>query len=233
MDVGMDLQPLPCRKLVAYASADDFADNTIQILGRMGYDILSPERFEKLRSGPDGDPNRRPDLLLVDELRLRELPESGAVSDVPILLFARGNAAPEGDTRIVAAIKPPVGMHDLYRLLQQVLEDRPRTTLRVATELSAVCRRSGHEWNATLVSLSENGCLLRSPEPVPLGTSLQLAFELPGSGTVHVDAETAYQLLPDLGLVFSSIAPRIRQAITRYVEELLLRENPAGSSPSR
>lgn len=229
----MDLQPLPSRQLVAYASADDFADNTIQILGRLGYDILSPERFEKLRSGPDGDPERRPDLLIVDEHRLRELPKTGAAHDVPILLLARRDAAPEGDPRIVAAMKPPVGMHDLYRLLQQVLEDRPRTTLRIRTELAAVCRRSGHEWNATVVSLSENGCLLRSPEPVPLGTSLQLAFELPQMGTVHVNAETAYQLLPDLGLVFSSIAPRIRQSIARCVAEQLLRDDPAGPSRSR
>ncbi len=233
MDVGMEPQPLPSRRLVAYANPDDFADNTIQILGRMGYDILSPERFEKLRSGPDGDPDRQPDLLIVDELRLRELPEGGSARDVPILVLAAGGAAPAGDTRIVAVMKPPVGMHDLYRLLQQVLEDLPRTTLRILTELPAVCRRSGHEWNATVVSLSENGCLLRSPQPVPLGTSLQLAFELPGSGTVHVNAETAYQLLPDLGLVFSSIAPRIREDIARHVAESLLLENPAGPSTSR
>lgn len=229
----MDLQPLPCRRLVAYASADDFADNTIQILRRLGYDILSPERFEKLRTGSEGDPDRRPDLFIVDELRLRELSEGSGTPDVPIVVLARSNAAPVGDSRIVAAVKPPVGMHDLYRLLQQVLEDRPRTTLRTRVELSAVCRRSGHEWNATVVSLSENGCLLRSPEPIPLGTSLQLAFELPDSGTVHVNAETAYQLLPDLGLVFSSIAPRIRQSIASFVAESLLLENPAGPPSTR
>ena len=233
MDVGMDLQPLPSRRLVAYASADDFADNTIQILRRLGYDILSPERFEKLRTGPEGDPERRPDLFIVDELRLRELPEDGEAGGVPVVVLARTHSAPAGDSRIVAAVKPPVGMHDLYRLLQQVLEDRPRTTLRIQVELAAVCRRSGHEWNATVVSLSENGCLLRSPEPVPLGTSLQLAFELPETGTVHVSAETAYQLLPDLGLVFSSIAPRIRQSIASFVAEALLRENPAGPGSTR
>ena len=229
----MDLQPQPCRHLVAYASVDDFADKTIQILDRLGYAILSPEKFEKLRTGSDVDPDRQPDLFIVDELRLRDLPESGGSQDVPIVVLVRSDAAPEGDARIVAAVKPPVGMHDLYRLLQQVLEDRPRTTLRIQTELSAVCRRSGHEWNATVVSLSENGCLLRSPEPVPLGTSMQLAFELPGSGTVHVNAETAYQLLPDLGLVFSSVAPRIRELIAGHVAESLLRENSAGSSASR
>ena len=217
----MDLQPLPCRQLVAYASADAFADGTISILSRLGYEILSPEKFEKRLDR--GELERQPDLFIVEERRLREIPADtgGASGPVPILVLAERDAVPQGDARIVALMKPPVGMHDLYRVLQQVLEDQPRTTLRVRTQLDAVCRRSGHEWNATILSLSENGCLLESPEPVPLGTAVQLAFELAGSGTVHVHAETAYQLLPNLGLVFSSISPRIRTAIAAFVEERL------------
>jgi hypothetical protein len=203
---------------------DAFADATIPILARLGYEILSPERFEKLVER--GDAERTPDLLIVDEHRLREVPKTGAAAKVKILVLAERDAAPAGDDRIVAAMKPPVGMHDLYRLLQQVLEDRPRTTLRAPTRLEAVCRRSGREWNACIVSLSENGCLLESPEPVPLATSLQLAFELPELGILHVHAETAYQLVPDLGLVFSSISPRIRTAIASYVESMLREAGP-------
>jgi len=232
MDVGMDLQPLPSRHIVTYASADDFAESTIQTLSRFGYEILSPERFEKLRSGPEGDPDRQPDLFIVDERRLPELPSSPEAEAIPVLILTRGDAS-RRDPRIRAAMKPPVGMHDLYRLLQQILEDRPRTRLRVRTELPAVCRRSGHEWNARVVSLSENGCLVESPERVPLGTTLQLAFELPGMGTLHLHAEAAYELVPDLGLVFSSISPRSRQAIADHVAKVLAEDDPAGGSASR
>ena len=229
----MNTQPLPCRTAVAYASAENFAENTIRILARLGYDIVSPERFEALRDGPGGDPDRQPDLFIVDESRLCELPESDSSRDVPVVVVVRSDAALEGDSRVVASVKPPIGMHDLYRVLQLVLEDRPRATPRIRTELPGVCRRSGREWNATVVSLSENGCLLRSSEPVPLGSKLQLAFEVPGSGTVHIEAEMAYQLLPDLGLVFSSVAPRIREVVAHHVAESLLREDPAGPSTSR
>jgi len=228
----MDTQPLPCRTPVAYASADDFAENTIRILARLGYDILSPEKFEKVRGGSEGDPDRQPDVFIVDESRMCELPESDSARDVPIVMLVRSGAAPEGDPRVVASVKPRVGMHDLYRVLQQVLEDHPRTSPRIRTEMPALCGVSDREWNATLVSLSENGCLLRSPDPVPLGSHLQLAFEVPGSGTVHIKAEVAYQLLPDLGLVFSSVAPRIREGIARYVAESLLCEDPASPPPS-
>lgn len=212
------------RHLVAYASADAFAPRTLSILSRLGYEIHSPDRFEKRVER--GELEGPPALLIVEERRLREVPATGGYAGVPILVLAEKDSAPAGDERIVAAMKPPAGMHDLYRLLQQVLEDRPRKTLRVATRLEAVCRRSGHEWNAWIVSLSENGCLLESPEPVPLGTALQLAFELPESGTLHVRAETAYHLLPRMGLVFSSISPRIRTAIADHVEAALLRDDP-------
>lgn len=220
----MDLQALPCRHLVAYADADAFADGTVPILSRLGYDIVSPEKFEKLVER--GGVPRRPDLLLVEERRLRELPEPSAGEHdgelPPLVLISEQGAAPQDDPRVAAAIRPPVGMHDLYRLVQQLLEDRPRTSLRTITRLEAVCRRSGREWNAQVISLSENGCLLASPEPVPLGTPLQLAFELPGTGTLHVRAETAYHLLPNLGLVFSSISPQIRMAIAAFVTRSLL-----------
>ena len=219
----MDPQALPSRCLVAYSSADGFADGTIAILSRLGYEILSPEGFEKQLEREHLD--RQPDLFIVDEWRLREVPAEPPAGEVPIIVLAASDSVPAGDPRIVAAIKPPVGMHDLYRLLQQVLEDRPRTTLRVRTRVAAVCRRSGREWNATVLSLSENGCLLQSPESVPLGTSLQLAFELGDAGTVHLQAETAYQLFPNLGLVFSSISPRIREAIAAFVTDALMEDD--------
>lgn len=216
----MDLQALPARHLVAYANADAFADGTVSILSRLGYEIVSPEKFEKLVER--GDVPIGPHLLLVEESRLRELPESAESIGAPVVLITEEGVAPEGDARLAAAIRPPVGMHDLYRLVQQLLEERPRSSLRTVTRLEAVCRRSGREWNAQVISLSENGCLLASPEPVPLGTPLQLAFELPGTGTVHVRAETAYHLLPNLGLVFSSISPQIRTAIAAFVTGSLL-----------
>ena len=226
----MDLQPLPSRHLVAYANDDGFADNTVKILARVGYEILSPERFEKLRSR---DPDHQPDLLIGDEGRLCEVPRASFGGEVPIVVLTMSEICQDLDPRVAAAVRSPAGMHDLFRVVQQVLEDRPRSLLRARTELNAVCRRSGHEWNATVLSLSENGCLLSSPEVVPLGTTLQLAFEMPGSGTMHVRAETAYQLLPDLGLVFSSIAPQIRQAIARFVTESLLEADPAAPARSR
>jgi len=118
-------------------------------------------------------------------------------------------------------VKRPAGLHELYRLVQQVLEENPRTALRVPTHLAAHCRRRGKQWSASVLSLSENGCLLRSPEPMNLGTHLNLTFDLPGSGSIELEAETAYQLVPDLGLIFNAAAPATRTAIASWVTEAL------------
>jgi len=50
---------------------------------------------------------------------------------------------------------------------------------------------------------------------------LNLVFDLPEVGTVQVEAESAYRLLSDTGLVFSAIPHFVRDAINTYVNEVL------------
>jgi hypothetical protein len=118
---------------------------------------------------------------------------------------------------VIGAVKRPAGVHDLYRILQRQFEERPRSTPRIDTELRATCHRRGKSWQAEVLSLSDNGCLLRSGEAIPLGTVLSMSIELPGESAVEVEAETAYQLVPDLGLVFSGTPPAIRERLGAYV----------------
>ena len=73
-----------------------------------------------------------------------------------------------------------------------------------------------------MLSLSENGCLLRSPEPMPLGCQVELQFELPSAGTLKTLAETAYQIPPDMGLVFHETSPAVRRAIADFVSSALV-----------
>ena len=73
-----------------------------------------------------------------------------------------------------------------------------------------------------MLSLSENGCLVRSPEPLSLGRRVALSFELPRSGRLELEAETAYQLLPDMGMIFHATRQSEREAITAFVTNTLL-----------
>jgi len=204
------------RTLVSYAAPQAIAPMTRVILAKLGYTILEPDEFASR-----GDEDQRPDVYLADERSLGEILDDGG-SPVPIVALTGSQGVCGADSRIAGAIQRPAGLHEFYRVLQQVLEEKPRTTPRVATHLLARCRRAGREWKVTLLSLSENGCLMRSPETLRLGTYVDLAFELPRHGTLELPAEIAYQLLPDVGAIFSSVAARARTAIAAYVTEALV-----------
>jgi hypothetical protein len=62
---------------------------------------------------------------------------------------------------------------------------------------------------------------LRTPETLLLGSRLSLGFELPRSGQIELDAEVAYQLIPDLGVVFNATSPGVREAIGSFVSSAL------------
>jgi hypothetical protein len=91
----------------------------------------------------------------------------------------------------------------------------------VPTHLRAQCEQSNRVWAATVVSLSENGCLLRSPEPMPLGGQLRLRLALPRHGELELAGDVAYQLLPDVGIVFHAVTTSVREVLSGFVSEAL------------
>ena len=212
----MNAHAQPRRILVCHAAPEAFAPMSRTILAKLGFRIVAPEDYPALAEAMDRD---RPDLRIVDERRLAEVPDESPA--VPIVVLSGRHGVTGADSRIVGAVRRPAGMHELYRLVQEVLEETPRSTPRIPTHLTARCRRQGREWRAAVLSLSETGCLLRSPEPLMLGSSLEISFDLPVSGALHCDAEVAYQLLPDLGLVFHAAPPAVREAIQGYVARTL------------
>jgi hypothetical protein len=213
----MEAIDLTRRVLVLHAAPDLFSGSDRLVLARLGYSIFTPEEFEERGRTLD---RPRPDLRLVDERQLGEVPEDSGPT-VPIVALTGRHGVSGVDPRIVGALPRPPGMHDVYRVAQQVLEDTPRATPRIPVHLMAECQRNGKEWRGVVLSLSENGCLLRTPEPLMLGSRLQLSFRLPKVGTLELEAESAYQLVPDFGLVFHATAPADRAAILDYVNEAL------------
>jgi hypothetical protein len=188
------------------------------ILAKMGYSIVPAEEWEDL---PSADRIRTPDLRIVDERRLGEIPDDEDLSEVPMIVLTGRHGVSGVDPRIIGAVARPAGLHEIYRLIQQTIEDTPRSTPRVATHLPARCRRGDREWRGAVLSLSENGCLLRTPEPMKLGSEIEISFDLPRAGTIETRAESAYQLVPDTGLIFHRTPAATREAILSFVEESL------------
>ena len=73
-----------------------------------------------------------------------------------------------------------------------------------------------------MLSLSENGCLIRNSEAILLGQCLQLGLRLPQTEGIEVEVEATYQLLSDTGLVFNGLDAESREGLGRFVAETIL-----------
>jgi hypothetical protein len=208
--------PITQPVLLSHARAEAYAPMTRVILGKLGYLILTPEELESIEGAED----IRPLVRLLDERQLSEIPDDQ--DGIPIIVITGRHGATGADSRIAGAVRRPAGMHELYRLIQQLTEDTPRSTPRVPTHIPVRCRRGDEEWGTAMLSISENGCLMRSPEPLSLGGRVALSFELPRTGRLELEAETAYQLLPDLGMIFHATRASDREAIKSFVSSTLV-----------
>lgn len=205
------------RILVTHAAPDAFAPTTREMIEKLGYRVMESEDYEAVEAS-GGAPSAV--LRLVDERRLGEVPDEGA-SPLPIVMLTGRVGAVGADGRVVGALRRPAGVHELYRLVQQLSEDTPRSTLRLPVHIPASCRVVERDWRVLLLSLSENGCLARSPEPMELGRRVELDFDLSDRGCLRLQAEVGYQLLPDFGLVFHGTTPGDRTLIRDYLTALL------------
>jgi hypothetical protein len=205
------------RLILSFARPEAYVPMARAILGRIGYAIVSPEQWKESETLA----GRAPELVIVEDRRLAELPDGAPFANLPLILISAKGVPPAEDRRAVGAIVRPAGLHELYRLLQQALESIARSCVRVPTNLPVRLRHEGREWHGSVLSLSENGCLVRTPEPMDLGAEFEVAFELPRAGLIETRAETSYQLVSDTGLVFQSTPAASRRAILSYVEQHL------------
>jgi hypothetical protein len=213
-----DAVPAEKRRLIlSLARPEAYVSLARAILGRIGYAIVSPEEWKQSPSLAE----RLPELCILEQRQLAELPAEPNLATTPLILLCGKGQPVLDDRRVVGAIARPAGLHELYRLFQQSLEAVARGSLRVPTNLPVRLRSARREWQASVLSLSENGCLVRSPEPMDLGAELEVAFELPRVGLIETRAETSYQLVPDTGLVFQATPAASRRAIQSYVADHL------------
>jgi hypothetical protein len=196
------------RCIASHAAESDYAPLARMLLWKLGYELRPPEEVP------------RPALHVVTEERLGEL----ASAKAPIVVLTRSRRPRIRDERVVGVVRRPAGPHPLFQLFQSALEPQPRSVLRVPTEsLRAWGRSEDDQWELTVESLSENGCLVAGSKLPALDTLLQIEIELPWGPRVRAPAVAAYELGEDLGLVFHAITLEAQQQIRKAVVKLLER----------
>lgn len=137
----------------------------------------------------------------------------------------RTHARSAGFTDVVELPAAPGALSLIVgRLLGVPLRDNDRFAVRV----HVFGQDGGDDYLGTSADLSENGMLLKARREVPVGTTLELRFALPGragelkvsSRVVRVDV-AAFQPARGLALAFEDLQPFERHALHDYLRVLL------------
>jgi hypothetical protein len=200
--------------ILSLAPPESYAPLARITLSRAGYSIISAERWAEMSQTPDNAPK-----LAIADLECEGI---GIPPSTPWIALAPRNAPHPTRTPIVGLVERPAQFHALYRVLQLALEPTPRSSARVATSLAAHCRAKTGSWEAQVVSLSRDGCLLWREEPPPDGEVVTLDFDLPNFGRVEISGHTVYRRATETALVFRDVSAPEGRSIQRFVEEKLL-----------
>ena len=146
----MSSEDVPRRILLAHAGREAFTEMSRSILSKLGYALVSPEEFQECAESLGRD---LPDLRIVDERTLADVDDDDGGPPIPMIVLTGRHGVTGADPRIAGALKRPAGLHELYRLMQQVLEDTPRSAPRVPTHIPATVIRNGKEWTVAVLSL--------------------------------------------------------------------------------
>lgn len=195
-------------------------------------EALEPQAWRALRSlgyeivparAPHGrvDQAIRPDLWLVDEEGLHQVPgEEGAAA--PVILLTRQPAPPPANRRVIASLSQGAPFQELYAAIQKAIERTPRRHPRITTTLAARCAYADRIFTGLVISLSEGGCLFRGPDDLPRERQTQLQFPLPDPGLISTQARQVNRRGDNFGFAFQDLSSLSRAAISQYVMEQLV-----------
>jgi len=194
---------------------------------------LSPRKDEKrvwLEVG-------RPGLKAFLEVMLREwryLPGSEAVDD-GLLLAEEGVIDPPPHQQTLWLSPPtsasrgqlqfPIDITELYALLERRYHNPPRCHLRLSLETDCELITADDRQPATLASLSDRGCRLKSPVELARDTGVELCLDLdnlptclPGKVIYCVPRYQAdHQPYYDLGLLFYASDRKLCDELLDYI----------------
>ena len=201
--------------ILSLAPPESYAPLARITLSRAGYSIVSGERWAEMSQNVANAPR-----LAIADL---ECDGVGIPPATPWIALAPRGAPHPTRAPIVGLVERPAPFHTLYRVLQFALEPTPRASARVATSLPAHCRANTGNWDAQVVSLSRDGCLLwREKAPREEGEQVTLDFDLGTFGRVEVSGRTVYRRVSETALVFNDVSAPEGRSIQRFVEDKLL-----------
>jgi CheY-like chemotaxis protein len=212
------------------------------LLQRFGYDVTTADNAgQALADLPDVRPSLViTDLALADMSGMdffRQLVQNRVAASTPVVFTVPpSDAAAESrclDHGAVACITKPVQAEELFRVVQAVIEPRPRANIRIDVRLPVsvnnvpvICPEGG-----CLIDLSEQGMHLPMNKPYPSKGRIAVQLQIKdrtifAEGTIQYShaAGSGRHQEPGIGLKFIQIAPQDQDFIRKFIREEVTRD---------
>jgi uncharacterized protein (TIGR02266 family) len=154
-----------------------------------------------------------------------------ALKNLPLIVFLTDDPAEMSQTLLSmgcsAVLTKPLDLAIMYGVLAR-LSGQPRTTPRIPVKMRVHVEVEGKPAEVLAsVNISEGGMYLRSPQPLPEGTFIQIRFTLPHDAeTIQLPAEviralplgTQFEIEPGMGVHFVDVPENTLLKIRNFIQ---------------
>ncbi len=137
------------------------------------------------------------------------------------------------DSGAAACISKPVQAEELYRTVQEIIEPKPRSGIRIDTRLPVSLNnvRLDCAEGACIVDLSENGIYVPMPDPYPQNERVTVQIDIKDrrisatAAVLHSHPSTeGRRKKPGMGLKFVNISPQDQDYIRKFIRDEVNRD---------
>ncbi len=169
---------------------------------------------------------------------LKQVKQNPRSRHVPVLIYTALKGVTYRQTCESAGcagfITQPAEHNELYEAIQNATENTPRHFVRLTTSLDVVVgtgTREGGKRNEKMTAISERGMYVRTPNPLPYGTTVPFTLYLDRSmaRVIRVEGKVLYShsggdpsKAPGMGVKFTQIRPEDREGIRAFIRQQLM-----------
>lgn len=223
--------------------ADDHASSVMYLavlMRRMGFQVVPAKNGEEVLKLMKISP---PDLVMLDYTMpvmdglsaLKLIKSDDQMKEIPVIMMTAhshcGGVEDFMKAGAVGYITKPVNIKELHALLQECVTysgGKKRGNLRTTLQKSVSVSVYGLNKNYHAMTLSEKGIYLRTKEPLPVGTELELVLPLASGITLTVRGVVIYHkdvfsdsIDPGMAVEFKDLSPREAGILSAYVTRSL------------
>jgi len=207
------------------------------ILKHWGYRVVvssRPEQIEALLLETSSDLLfMGASLLQADHMRLVNAVRAKTTDGNCPLVVLKDNGFPVPSDLPGESLDVPIGLFDLYAMIQKYLEKTPRKNLRLDLKLPSVLYRDGSPHLSEILSLSEQGLFIRSAFRLAQQEPLRVIFPLMGmKKELEIEGQVLYNVLPapennylqGSGIEFLRLTEEDHHCLQHFIERCFLGE---------